>query len=171
MFPEHSLQKSCQNRLPSATFKANIYSSVFGLTRWTHCWQVQSSIEGCVGVSKSPLMQIETLAESIRGALGTVDLKSASVSENAWVWIITSKAFTVDACRKQKTAHKAWFYTISFLSVLFLSLVRTSTLFLHSHVCFLLPRIYSLVFFCPPLSFCAFCPLSPSPLSLHTLRC
>lgn len=40
---------------------------------------MQGSIEGFVGVSKSPLMQIETLAESIRGALRTVDLKSASV--------------------------------------------------------------------------------------------
>lgn len=110
MFREHSLQKSCQNRLPSATFNTNIYSSVFGLTKWTHCWQVQGSIEGFVGVSKSPLTQTETLAKSIRGALHTVDLKSASVSETAWVWIITSKAFTVDACREKKKSQCLVFY-------------------------------------------------------------
>lgn len=77
-------------------------------------WRVQGSIEGFVGVSKSPLMQMEMLAESIRGALCTADLKSALVSETAWVWIITSKTFTMDACRKKK--HIAWFSTPAFLS-------------------------------------------------------
>lgn len=64
--------------------------------------QVQGSIERFVGVSKSPLTQIATLAESIRGALLSIFLKSALVSKTAWLWIITSKAFTVDAYRRKE---------------------------------------------------------------------
>lgn len=163
----------CLNRLPSATFNTNIYSSVFGLTRWTHCWQVQGSIESFVGVSKSPLMQIETLAESIRGALHTVDLKSASVSETAWVWIITSKAFTVDGCRKKKKKKKTQSLVFDHLfrlclAHLFGNNIHTSPL---AHLSFVVMHLF-LHLFLPLFAFlCILSSLSPSPLSLHTLHC
>lgn len=73
------------------------------------------------------------------------------------------------AGRKKKKRHKAWFAAMPLLSLyLLISLVTTSTLLLCSHVCLLLPCIYSLIFYLP-LQFCAFFPLSLSPPSLFTL--